>query len=379
MNTDKTKKILLITLFSALALLALLLSLRSTAESTASLPKNKRLLRGNLNPLENNIIEKLTGQGVRDSSITISTDLETGLKEVICRVPRGIPMEEFIQDVQRAVENTSYTLKDCYMNDRNLRATLLFTSSKKDREDIQVRLRPGGYFAEHTADIYFIVEDLEKLPAGERVKFLTYDGGKMTYTVDLWNKRDRSFLTVLQQYNMPLCVSIPLETRIKKQTVRSRFTIMLDDNREEVAMKLDDLMRPVQTPAAAATRGGTLALSNSTLRTHLFTALSKKEIPLYDRRPAAVLTSPTAEPARKDAAETGLILRRKNTVFTIDSSASAADQMRTLARQALRKRELTVWTQADPAFISALEEITPYLQERGIHVKAIERSNAKGE
>ncbi|ERP38816.1 divergent polysaccharide deacetylase family protein [Chitinivibrio alkaliphilus] len=346
----------------------MLLSLR---ESTTQLSTSQHALEQKLSNLERNIVYKLKEYGMERNHFSISLDLATGVREIVCTVPRGVPMEKIVQRVQQGASGTSYSLSDSYMHERNERTIVHFESSRRDEEDIRVILQRGRYYAAHTGEVHFIIHGVEALSPSDRLDYLTFPYGGFTYVLIPWKDNATDYYSLLQRYDQAVLTKIPLESMIDRNTVRSRFTIMLDNNLSEMELKIADILRNAPTTRAVASVGGSRVLSNSRSRKTFFKALSARNIPFYDRRPISALPAPNTDQERKDARSQGLTYLYENVSFDTDTEEDILPRLKQVADRAIRSGSVTLWVAATPAFISALEEAAPYFEERGIHLSPL--------
>ncbi|MGM0462700.1 MAG: divergent polysaccharide deacetylase family protein [Fibrobacterota bacterium] len=374
MKSEKIRTIILSVFFISLAFLAVLIPLRRETEPSS--PDER--IRQKLSSLERSVIDILSVYGINHDHIDISLDLVKDLREISAPAPRGIPMEEIIAKIQALDSHESYTLADSYANyqltDRtrhNDRAIIIFESTEPDRENIKVILTQGDFYAPHTADLKFVITNLKRLSPKIRLQYLTFEHGDFTYGLSPWDHQAEEYYSILHGYEKTVMTALPMESKIDRNTLPTPYTIALDDTRESINHKVEALLREFPNTRAIASQGGSRALANTRCRKNIFSVLAEKKQPFYDRRSPDILTAKYST-FRREARNTGLEYHTGTAVFPTGDTAELEENLRSTARQALHRGRLTLFAEATPEFITALENMVPFFKERGIALVPLE-------
>lgn len=369
MDQKKTIKILSIVSVVAVAILSLLLALRNSANSSMMSDKNGNIIYKNLNPLEKNVIKILEQYEVPQApkDLKIELDLAVGFRKIEAVIPKGRPMEEVLYSLNTAAKGTKYTLTDTYLNEKRERAELTFKSKKKNREDIVISLRRGKKYASHVGDLAIIVSDLQKISPGERIKFLTFEKGKLNYILNAWDQNLDSSYAVLNKYQAPLIIGLPLESKLNKENIKTKFTIYLDDSPEMIKKKVDNLLRHTPRIEAIATIGGSRVLSASSTTEPLFKKLKKHNLIFFDRR-TELKNNVTAKEIAEKNSVTYII---DNTPHTTKKAEKIKQLLKKATYKASTYGRATIWFSASDELIGTIEELTPYFESRGVKLSSV--------
>lgn len=372
MDQKKTIKILTIVSLAAVAILSLLLAIKNRSENAIPGNNDTDIIYKNLNPIEKNIIKILKQYEVpKDKKdLEIALLIETGIREIKAVIPKGRPMEEVIFSLQTAAKGTKYQLVDSYINGKNTRAELTFKSTKKNRENIIVRLRRGQKYASYIADLSIIVSDLHTISQKDRTRFLSYDKGKINYILDAWDKNLDSSYSILNRYDAPVIIGFPLESKITRENKKCQFTIFLDDSPEMIKRKVDDLLRHTPQIQGVATVGGSRVLAASSTTEPLLKKLKKHNLILFDRR-KELKNSVTA---KKIAEKENLTYLIPNSPIKSTNEKEIKAELKKAVYKASTYGRTTIWFPASGALIEAIEELTPFFEDRGVKLSSVRKS-----
>jgi len=365
MNDNKTK-ILIAIIFIAIAIVSLLVSLRSET-STLRLSNGSSTVEfngglSNLNPLEQLIIRALRDLNISDSLITSTFEVHSETKELIVSVPRGKPMEEIIQVIQNVYQESSYSLEDSHYSSTRDEGTLIFQSSRRNREDIIVRLRRSRSTSfQHNSTIIFIIGGLDATSSETRLKYLMFDE-PLSYEIPAWSENLSLMDSLLVRYEIPLIVRLPLQSNT--QTKSTPFTIRIDDRQRTIDTKLTEVMRIAPSTVAISSHGGNLLLENSSSDL-FFRELNERDLIFFDRRTS------TSNRAKQSATGKGVLYINSNTTLMSGSVDAMVTELRRLANRAQSKKEIVVWCSASDDLIEALEQSREYFETTGVTLKGV--------
>lgn len=371
MDQKKTIKILATVSLVAIALLSLLLALRKGNNESPIGDKEGNIIYKNLNPLEKNIIRILKQYEVPQdkNDLKISLLIETGIREIKVILPKGRPMEEVIYSLHTASKGTKYKLVDSYHSDKRDQAELTFKSNKKNREDIIVRIKRGRKYASYIGDLAIIVSDIDDIAPKDRVKFLTFDKGKINYLLNAWEKNLDSVYSVLNKYETPIIVGYPLESKLHKENKKTQFTIYLDDSPELIKRKVDDLLRHTPQIEAIASVGGSRVLSASSTAEPFFKKIKKHNLIFFDRRQDIKNNTTAKEIAQSE----GLTYFIDNSPLSTTKKSDLKKELKNAAYKATKYGKATIWLPASGNLIEVIEELSPYFETRGVKLSSVKK------
>ncbi len=365
MNDSKTKFLIAI-IFIAIAIVSLLVAVRtdnnelrlsdgaSSAEFSGGL--------SNLNPLEQMLILAFRELNIPDSAITSTFEVHSETKELTVSVPKGKPMEEIIQVIQNTYQSSSYTLEDSHYSSNRDEGTLYFISSRRNRENIIVRLRRSRTNSfQHNSSLMFIISGIDTVSNETRLKYLMFDEA-LSYEVSAWSDNICAIDTLLMRYEIPVVIRVPLQSNA--QTMSSPYTIHIDDRQRTIDAKITDIMRLAPSAVAISSYGGNLLLENSSSDL-FFKELHDRRLTFFDRRTS------TSNRARQSANNEDVLYINSNTQLNSGSVDAMVVELRRLANKARSKKELIVWCNASSELIDALEQGREYFESTGVTLKGV--------
>ncbi len=368
MNDNKTKFLIAI-IFVAIAIVSLLVAVRTDNNelriSDGSNPVEFSGGLSNLNPLEQMLIRAFRELSIPDSAITSTFEVHSETKELTVSVPKGKPMEEIIQVIQSTYQRSSYTLEDSHYSSNRDEGTLYFISSRRNRENIIVRLKRSRTNSfQHNSSIMFIVSGLDTVSNETRLKYLMFDDSISTisYEVSAWNSNVTALDSLLLRYGIPLVIRVPLQSNT--QTMSSPYTIQIDDRQRTIDAKIADIMRLAPSSVAMSSYGGNLLLENSSSDL-FFNELNNRNLMFFDRRTS------TSNRARQSAASENVLYINSNTQLNSGSVDALVAELRRIANKARSKKQLIVWSSASDELIEALELSREYFESTGVTLKGV--------
>ena len=368
MNSSKTSKILIIVTIIMVALFSLLISIKTSKESSnaskANLSKIDKKIINRLNPLEIKIVDRLSAFEVPKGEIKITFLIETGIKEIKAYIPKGIPMEEVISLLSQSTDGTSYSIIDTYYIPKLEKTKITFKSSRKNRETIILYLRRGKKYLSHSADIAIIVSGFEKLPQNKRVTYLDFKE-PLNYILPAWDSTFDSTAYILNRYKNGIIVKIPMESNIKRETILSDYTLLLNDSEKAIELKLSGLFRVAPFVSAIATNGGELILESKTIANSITNSIKKRDLLFFDMRKTTGRMVDSLCHKKKILYFKGREAKRDRSIDDYKKLLKSS------VIRALHKRRQIIYVEATDEFIKALQETLPYFKDKGIHLITI--------
>jgi polysaccharide deacetylase 2 family uncharacterized protein YibQ len=370
MKSSKTTKTLTIIVLVSVALLSLLIAIRSSKKlpetnyTTKEIQNVKNEIKQTkatsvLNPLEIKLVRQLSIFEIPESKLKISFLIETGIKEIRAAIPKGVPMEEAIRIISRAPKKTSYKIVDSYYDAKRERARVTFESSKKKRETIILHLTRGKSYLSESGSVVLVINGITNLSDQDRIKLLSIKS-PLNYRIDAWDSTLDSTAYLLNRYGNGVILNIPLESSVKRRTISSPYTIMLNDSPREVELKISDMIRHAPATSAFAIYGGELVLESSDLINSIISSSKKRELAIFDiRKSTGSIVQSISKDQNSFYFKGGRVIEKK-------SVEDISLLLKRATTSAIRNRYQILYVDASANLAEAISKTLPYYKEKGI-------------
>lgn len=326
-------------------------------EQSHKLPKKKHI-----SNIESNIHTILNKMEVKESEINTQMFLESRLREIRAKIPKGKPFEWTIWLISQATKGTKYSLIDCFHNKKRGLYSLTFEKRNSKKDYVSLILSNANRYLSNSAKIAILIEDFNFEADKITVDYLSFTE-PLTFSLTPYLKKSSWTAEAANTYNKEILINLPFESAKKKKEIPYKSTIMLHYPEVQITKIFNQAIKKVPNFSGFSNLNSSPVLSDSRAMSIVLNNIKKHHAYFIECR--STKSSVVSIISEK------LKVPYQKINFSIDEKTDAAaieELLRHYTIVALKKSKILISARPSMAFLKALKNVLPEMKQNGIRL-----------
>ncbi len=286
--------------------------------------------------------------------------LEEHTREMVTRIPRGLPLEHVVWLLTDACRRTPYRVVDCIHDSRRATYHIVYESRRGKDEKIRLIFSRAPHYYSKTARVAFLIHDFGFEADKTTIDFLSFPH---PLTVSLAAAEDKSAWTarIANHYQKEIVILLPLESKRAASSELKNQLIMVHHAEDQIVHAIVQASRRIPNFSGYCNLWGSRLLEDSRATRILLTEVKRQHGYFVDTEATPASLVPRL------AAALGVPFRTVDGRVSDDLDRQAvADRLVTFIRRAQKLGSMLIMAPPTAAFISALKETEPAFGRNGV-------------